>query len=125
MGEMWALLDKDRVKRLASSGGLVVKIQCSHSCVPGSLPGREPHHPSVGCHTEVTACCCDAESCATGISNTNRVTHGGQVSGSRLRHSRKKDLAMKTLQITAEYYTIQHQKAHTQKRPGWVPSSCI
>ena len=42
---------------------------------------REPHHPSVGCHTVVAACCCcDAESYATGISNTSRVTHGGQVS---------------------------------------------
>ena len=44
------------------------------------FPVREPHHSSVGCHPVVAACCCDAESCATSISNTRRVTHGGQVS---------------------------------------------
>ena len=44
------------------------------------FPVRGPHHLSVGCHTVVVVCCCDAESYATGISNTSRVTHGGQVS---------------------------------------------
>ena len=42
------------------------------------FPVREPH--PVGCHTVMATYCCDAESSATGISNTNRVTHGGQVS---------------------------------------------
>ena len=41
---------------------------------------REPYHLSVNCHTVAAACCCDAESYATGISNTSRVTHGGQAS---------------------------------------------
>ena len=41
---------------------------------------QEPHHSSVGCHTVAAACCCDAESYATGISYTSRLTHGGQVS---------------------------------------------
>ena len=44
------------------------------------LPVKEAYHPSVCCHTETAACCCDAESCATGISHTSRVTCGGQVS---------------------------------------------
>ena len=41
---------------------------------------REPHHPSVGYHTVASACCCDAESRATDVSYTSRVTHGGQIS---------------------------------------------
>ena len=70
------------------------------------FPVRDPHHRSVRCHTVVAACCCDAESYATGFSKTSRVTHGGQVSAvSRLRQTRKKDpvihfpkkLATKTL----------------------------
>ena len=44
------------------------------------VPVREPHHSSVSCHTVVAACCRDAERSATRISNTSRVTHGGQVS---------------------------------------------
>ena len=36
--------------------------------------------PSVGCRIVVAACCSDAEIHATGISDTNRVTHVGQVS---------------------------------------------
>ena len=44
------------------------------------FPVREPHHPSVGCHTAVAACCCDAESSATSFSNTSRIAPGGQVS---------------------------------------------
>ena len=44
------------------------------------VPVREPHSPSVSCHTMVVACCYDADSYATRISNTSRVTHGGQVS---------------------------------------------
>src|SRR3712207_7063969 len=31
------------------------------------FPVREPHHPSVSCHTVAAVCCCDAESYATGI----------------------------------------------------------
>ena len=41
---------------------------------------REAHHPSVSCHTVAAVCRCDAESDATGISNTSRVTHDRQVS---------------------------------------------
>ena len=41
---------------------------------------REPHSPSVCCHTMVAVCCRDAESYATGVSNRSRVSHGGQVS---------------------------------------------
>ena len=54
---------------LASPGGLVVKIQCSHCCGCVCFLIREQHHPSVGCHTVAALCCCDAESYATGISN--------------------------------------------------------
>ena len=44
------------------------------------FPVREPHHPSVGvCHTVAAVCCYDAESYATGLSNTSRVTLGGQI----------------------------------------------
>ena len=57
--------------------GLVVRIRCSDHCNPGLFPARESHHPSAGCHTVVALCCCDAESYATSISNTSRVTHGG------------------------------------------------
>ena len=41
---------------------------------------RDHAHPSVGCHTVAALCCCVAESYATGISNTSRVTPGTQVS---------------------------------------------
>ena len=41
---------------------------------------REPYHPSLSCRTVAAVCCCDADSYATSISNTSRVTHGGQVS---------------------------------------------
>ena len=58
----------------------MVKIWCSHCHGPSLFPVRQPHHLSVGCHTVVAVCCCDAESYATGTSNTSRVTHGGQVS---------------------------------------------
>ena len=78
----------------ASTGGLVVKIQCSHQYGPSSFPVRDPQHPSVGCHTVAAACCCDAESYAPSISNTSRVTHGGQVSAFRPRQTRKKDLVI-------------------------------
>ena len=44
------------------------------------FPVMEPQHQAVGCHTVAAACCCDAENRATGISNTSRVSHGGQVS---------------------------------------------
>src|SRR3712207_8624617 len=37
------------------------------------FPIREPHHPPVGCHI-VAASYCDAESYATGISSTSKVT---------------------------------------------------
>lgn len=57
----------------ASHGGPVVKI-------PVHLLVREPCHPSIDCHTVVAAGYCDAESYATAISDTSRVTHGGQVS---------------------------------------------
>ena len=59
----------------------MVKIWCSHWV--GFLV-REPHRPSGGCHTVAAACHCDAESYATGISNTTRVTHGGQISAELL-----------------------------------------
>ena len=41
------------LNRVASPGGLVVKIQCSHSHGPGCFPVRETHHPSVSCHLHV------------------------------------------------------------------------
>ena len=43
------------------------------------FPDRETN-TSVCCHTLAAGCYCDAESYATEISNTSRVTHGGQVS---------------------------------------------
>ena len=63
---------------VASSGGLVVKIWHSHCCGPGSFPGQGTIPPV--CQLSYSACCCDAESYTTSILNTNRVTHGGQVS---------------------------------------------
>ena len=81
----------------AGLGGLVVKIQCSHRCSLGSFPSQGTTPPACRCHTVATACCCDAESYATNISNTSssRVIHGEQVSveSSRLTQIRKKDLA--------------------------------
>ena len=44
------------------------------------FPVGEPQDASVSCHTVVAACCCDPESYVISISNTSRVTHGGQVS---------------------------------------------
>ena len=41
------------------------------------FPVREPHHPSVGCHTVAAGCCCYPESYVLQIP---AVTHGGQVS---------------------------------------------
>ena len=35
---------------------------------------------SVSCHSVAAACCCDAESYATSISDTDRVTYGQQFS---------------------------------------------
>ena len=64
----------------ASPGGLVMKIQCSHHVAQVSFPVRDPHHPPFGCQTVAVHCCYDAESYATRISNTSKVTHGGQVS---------------------------------------------
>ena len=82
----------------ASPGGLVVDIWCSHHHGLGSFPTQGTIPPSVGCHTVVSACCCDAESYATGISNTSRLIHGPKSSihfsgASSLRKTRKKDLA--------------------------------
>ena len=48
--------------------------------IPVGIPVREPNHLSIGCHTAVAACGYDAESSATGISNTSKVIHDGQVS---------------------------------------------
>ena len=62
---------------MLSPGGLVVKIQRSHHRGPGSFPSQGTIPPSVGCHIVAAACCCDAESYVTDISNT---THDGQVS---------------------------------------------
>ena len=57
------------------------KIQCSQGGGSGvCFPVREPHDPSVCCHTGEAVCCCEAENYATGISNTSRVPHGGRVS---------------------------------------------
>ena len=60
--------------------GLEVKIGSSHCRGLGLCPGQETTPPSVSSHIVVAACCCDAESYATGISNTSSVPHGGQVS---------------------------------------------
>ena len=59
-----------------SPDALMGKIRCSHFCARGSSPGPGTCQLS---HV-AAACCCDAESYATGVSNTSRVTHGGQVS---------------------------------------------
>ena len=69
----------------------MVKIQHSDCHGPGSFPGQGTT-PSVSCHTVAAACCCDAEICAIGISNTSRVTHRFSRT-SRLRQTRKKELA--------------------------------
>ena len=61
-------------------GGLVVMICALAAVAQVHLQVREPDHLSVSCHMVVAACCCDAESYATGISNTSRISHGGQVS---------------------------------------------
>ena len=51
-----------------------------------SKPGTNLFHSqgttlcSVSCYAVAAAHCCDAESYATGISNTSRITHRGQVS---------------------------------------------
>ena len=67
-------------EKLASPGGEDLVLSLPQPGNQGSFPVREPHHSSVTCHTVAAACCCAAESCATGISNTSRVTQGGQVS---------------------------------------------
>ena len=67
-----------------SPRGLGVKNWCSHHCNLSSFPGQgtTPLHsnPSVSCHTVAAVCSYDAESYATGMSNTSRVIHSGQVS---------------------------------------------
>ena len=61
-------------------GGLVVKIGHSHHFNLCSFLVQELHPLSVGCHTVAAASYCDAESYAISISNTSRITQGGQVS---------------------------------------------
>ena len=68
------------VSSIASPGGLRLKFCALMAAAWVRFLVREPYHPSVTCRTMVTACCCDAESYATRISNTSRVPHGGQVS---------------------------------------------
>ena len=63
------------------SGGLVLRFTLpllwpGLACASGNHTTCLP----VGCHPVAAACCCDAESSATGISNTSRGTHGGQFS---------------------------------------------
>ena len=80
------------VHLVASPGGLVVKIPYSHShrCSPGSFSSQGTTWPIcrlLYCGGYVLLW---AESYATSISNTIRVTHGGQVSrASRLTQTRK------------------------------------
>ena len=76
---------------LGSPGGLVVEIQRSHCPGLGSLPIREAHHLSVGCYTVAAACCCDAESYATGISNKAESPRVDRFQWSL--QTRKEDLA--------------------------------
>ena len=59
----------------------MVKIGALTTMVWVRVLVREPQHPSAICHTVAAVCCCEAESSANGISDTSRVTHGGQVSG--------------------------------------------
>ena len=67
----------------ASPGGPVVKIQRSHRRGLSSFPvGNHRTHLSVVILWQL--CCCDAESYATKISNTSRMTHAGQVSAELL-----------------------------------------
>ena len=66
--------------RLGSSGGAVVRICCSHRCGLGWFPGEVTTASPARCRTVVAASYCNAESYTTGISNTSRVTHGGQFS---------------------------------------------
>ena len=64
----------------ASPGGQWLRFSILTPVTRVHFPVREPHHLSLSCHTAAAACCCDAETYATVISNTSRVTHGGQVS---------------------------------------------
>ena len=64
---------------VAISVGLVVKIL---SAMVG-VHFQSGNPPSIYCHAVVAVCCCDAECCATSISNASRVTHSGWVSAER------------------------------------------
>ena len=85
----------------------MVKTWCSHLSGLGSFPSQGSTPPVFDCHAMAAACCCDAESWATGITNSSRVTRGGQVQWSFQTkvdweegppgRSLPKKLAMKTL----------------------------
>ena len=105
----------------AKPDGRVVKIRHSHCCSPVfiSWSGNHTTHLSV----VILWWLHDAESYATGISNTSKVTHGGQVSVELLAyanweegpgHSLYKKLATKTLWIATQHCLIECWKAR-----GW------
>ena len=81
----------------ASPGGPVVRSRALTTVAWVRVPLREPYHPSVSCHAVAAACCCDAESSATRISNSSRVTYGGRVSAELLGHTLLKNLGVKTI----------------------------
>lgn len=60
--------------------GQRLRFSALTAMAPVHLWIREPHHPPVGCHTVTGVGCWHADSSATGISDTSRVAHGGQVS---------------------------------------------
>ena len=68
------------ILREASPRGLLVRSGAPPTAARVHFQVREPHHPSVRCLIVAAARCCDAESDATSVSNSSRVTRGGKVS---------------------------------------------
>ena len=70
--------DIDIANHQASPGYLWLRFGVLTAVAWVRFPVRETQHTSVGCHAAAVVCGYDAESYATGISNTSRVTRGGQ-----------------------------------------------
>lgn len=76
-GVFWSLtgvsvFGKFKLNSLKSAAQKQLPIEPGALWMPAVLdrvcfPVRGQHHPSVGCHTVVAVCCCEAESYATGI----------------------------------------------------------
>ena len=71
-----SMVPRGREQRVITDCGFLT----FYTCGPGLFPGQGTM-PLV-CRLSYcgNCCCCDAESYASGISHTSRVTHGGQVS---------------------------------------------